>query len=110
MQSADKREYYALSWDDIEEAADDDKFLVKLRIALIANDAEAVLDLIKGKSIHCAESKNGLSSIKIEDLSLYYNVIMVRDCIWAPQSITLSFFNNLHLGHRRVDIMMCLAQ
>ena len=77
--SAEKREYYALSWDDIEEAADDDEFLVKLRTALIANDAEVLLDLLKGKSIHCAESKNGLSAIKIEDLSLYHNIVIVRD-------------------------------
>ena len=40
--SADKREYYALSWDDIEEAADDDVFLVDLRTALIANDVKAL--------------------------------------------------------------------
>ena len=34
---------------------------------------------------------------------------MVQDRIWAPSSITFSFFNNLHLGHRAVDMMMRLA-
>lgn len=108
--SADKREYYALSWDDIEEAAENDEFLVKLMTALIANDVNALNELLKAKSMFCHESKNVLSSIKIEDLSIYHNVVMERDRIWAPQSIILNFFNNLHLGHRRVDIMMRLAQ
>ena len=40
--SADKKKYYALSWDDIEEAADDDVLLVDLRTALIANDVKAL--------------------------------------------------------------------
>ena len=34
---------------------------------------------------------------------------MVRDRIWAPKSLTRSFFNNLHLGHRAVDMMKRLA-
>ena len=105
-----KREYYSLSWDDIEEATDDDEFLVKLRTALIADDVSVLNELLKGKSMFCPERKNGLSSIKIEDLSLYHNVMMVRDRIWAPSSIILNFFNNFHLGHRGVDIMMHLAQ
>ena len=35
---------------------------------------------------------------------------MVRDRIWAPHDIRFAFFNNLHLGHRSVDIMKRLAQ
>ena len=34
---------------------------------------------------------------------------MVRDRIWAPESIRFAFFNNLHLGHRSVDMMQRLA-
>ena len=45
----------------------------------------------------------------MEDLSLYRDVIMVRDRIWAPESIRFAFFNNLHLGHRSVDMMKRLA-
>ena len=36
-------------------------------------------------------------------------MIMVRDRIWAPHSIRHAFFNNLHLGHRGVDMMQRLA-
>ena len=108
--STNKREYYSLSWDDIEEATDDDEFLVKLRNTLIADNVSSLDELLKGKSIFCPESKNGISSIKIEDLSLYHNVVMVRDQIGAPNSITLNFFNNLQLGHRGIVIMMRLVQ
>ena len=48
---------------------------------------------------------SSLSSVKIEDLSLYRNAVMVRDRIWVPNSITLNVFNNLHLGHRAIDMM-----
>merc|ERR1712237_319142 len=34
---------------------------------------------------------------------------MVRDRIWAPESLTRSFFNNLHLGHRAVGMMKRLS-
>ena len=34
---------------------------------------------------------------------------MVRDRIWAPESIRFAFFNNLHLGHRSIDMMQRLA-
>ena len=110
MISSDKREYYSLSWDDIEEATDDYEFLVKLRTALIENDTLTLTEMLKGKSIFCPVSKNGLSAIAIEDLSLYHNAVMVRDRIWAPKSITLNFFNNLHLGHRGINMMMRLTQ
>ena len=75
--NSNRREYYSLSWDDIEDATDDDEFLIKLRKALIENDTITVTELLKGKSIFCPVSKNGLSAITIEDLSLYHNVIMV---------------------------------
>ena len=65
--------------------------------------------MIKGKKIHCSGHANGLGKIKPEDLSLYMDVVMVRDRIWAPKSLTQSFFNNLHLGHRAVDMMKRLA-
>ena len=63
-----RREYYSLSWDDIEEATDNDEFLDKLRHALMNNDTSAIAEHLKGKSIHYPESKNGLSAIKHEDL------------------------------------------
>ena len=43
------------------------------------------------------------------DLSLYKNCVLVRDRIWVPENLKRNFYNNLHLGHRGVDIMMRLA-
>ena len=40
--NSSKREYYSLSWDEIEEATDDDEFLSKLRQDLIDNKTEAI--------------------------------------------------------------------
>ena len=34
---------------------------------------------------------------------------MIRDRIWVPEDLRRNFYNNLHLGHRGVDIMMRLA-
>ena len=104
-----KRKFYALSWEEIAEAAENDEFLVKLKSAMMSNRTEKLSELLKDKRIHCSQSKNGLSAIKIEDLSLYRNMIMVRDRIWAPASITFAFFDNLHLGQRSVDMMQRLA-
>ena len=64
-----KREFYSLSWDEIEEASENNEFLMKLKAALKANKTKELTELLKGKSIFCSEIKNGLSSIKIEDLS-----------------------------------------
>ena len=36
-------------------------------------------------------------------------MVMVRDQIWASHEIRFAFFNNLHLGHRSIDIMQRLA-
>ena len=74
-----KREYYALSWEEIEDETVDGEFLSKLRQDLIDNKTEAVKGHLNGLKIHCPDSANGLASIKIEDLSLYRNVVMVRD-------------------------------
>ena len=74
-----------------------------------ANKTKELTEVLKGKSIFCFKSKNRLSSINIEDLSLYHNIVMVRDRIWAPHDIRFAFFNNLHLGHRGIDIMKRLA-
>ena len=104
-----KRKYYALSWEEISEAAEDDTFLIKLKAAMMSDNEKEMEELLKDKRIHCSENKNGISAIKIEDLSLYRNVIMVRNRIWAPESIRFAFFNNLHLGHRSVDMMHRLA-
>ena len=82
---------------------------MKLKTAMMSDKTKEMAELLKGKNIHCAESKNGLSSIKVEDLSLYHNVIMVRYRIWAPESIRYAFFNNLHLGYRSVDMNQRLA-
>merc|ERR1712237_22440 len=104
-----KRKYYALSWEEIADAAEEDEFLVKLKDAIKNDNDSVITELLKGKVIHCKSNKNGISSIKKEDLSLYRDTIMVRDRIWAPESLTAAFFNNLHLGHRSVDIMHRLA-
>lgn len=49
------------------------------------------------------------SQIKLEDISLYKNCLMIRDRIWVPEDLRRNFFNNLHLDHRSVEIMMRLA-
>ena len=95
--------------EEIAEAADKEEFLTSLKNAMLSNDIEKMEELLKNKRIHCVQSKNGLSAIRVEDLSLYRNIIMVRDRIWAPESITFAFFNNLHLGHRSVEMMHRLA-
>ena len=99
-----------MGWDDIKEATNNDAYLAKLRRALIENKHQKVGEMLSGKLIHCPTSKNGLSKMEISDLSLYHNCVMVRDRIWGPESLKLNFFNNLHLGHRGVDLMMRLAQ
>ena len=104
-----KREFYSLSWDEIEEASENDELLVKLKTALKANKKKELTELLKGRNIYCSENKNGLTSTKVKDLSLYHKVIMVRDRIWAPHDIRFAFFNNLHLSHRSIDIMKRLA-
>merc|ERR1712030_27250 len=50
-----------------------------------------------------------MGGIKLEDLSLYKNCILIWDRIWVPEDLRRNFYNNLHLGHRSVDIMMRLA-
>merc|ERR1711984_45200 len=74
-----KRKYYALSWEEIADAADEDEFLVKLKEAIKNDNDSVITELLKGKVIHCKSNKNGISSIKKEDLSLYRDTIMVRD-------------------------------
>merc|ERR1711905_17294 len=82
---------------------------MKLKAAMMSDNTKEMAELLKDKCIHCSENKNGISAIKVEDLSLYRNVIMIRNRIWAPESIRFAFFNNLHLGHRSVDMMQRLA-
>ena len=86
--NVNKREYYSLSWEHIAEAALQDEFLVELKEALVSNNHEKLRSLLSNKRIHDRDSNNGLRAIKIEDLSLYRNVIMVADRIWAPKLIT----------------------
>ena len=74
-----KRKYYALSWEEISEAAEEDIFLIRLKTAMISDNNKEMEELLKDKRIHCSENKNGISAIKVEDLSLYRNVIMVRN-------------------------------
>ena len=73
------------------------------------NQISEIENLIKGKQIQCSEHANGVASIKVEDLSLYQDVVMLRDRIWAPEPLRYAFFNSLHLGHRGVDMMKRLA-
>ena len=107
--NVNKRKFYSLNWEEIAEAAEQDEFLVKLKEGIQSNDVDKMEELLKDKRIHCTSNKNGVAGIKVEDLSLYRNVVMVRDRIWAPESLTAAFFNNLHLGHRSVDMMKRLA-
>ena len=107
--NVNKRKFYSLSWEEIEEAANNDEYLVKLKKAMLSDDNDTMEELIKNKRIHCAQNKNGIAKIQVADLSIYKNIIMVRDRIWAPEPITFAFFNNLHLGHRSVDMMHRLA-
>ena len=78
------------------------------------DDDEAIQTEISGLKISDnwadpSEIVKTSSGIKIEDLSLYRNCLLVRDRIWVPEDLRQSFYNNLHLGHRGVDIMMRLA-
>ena len=63
------------------------------------NQMSEIENLIKGKQIKCSTNANSVASIKIDYLSLYRDVVMVRDRIWAPDSLRYAFFNNLYLGH-----------
>ena len=104
-----ERKFYSLSWQAIADAANEDEFLLDLKNAMKTNNVKKMENLLKNRKIKDDDSENHLAGIKIEDLSLYRDVIMVQDRIWAPSSIIFSFFNNLHLGHRSVDMMMRLA-
>ena len=103
--NVNNRGYYSLNWEEIAEAALEDKFLVELKAALLSNDQEKAKSLLSGKKVHDRKSDNGLRAIKIEDLSIYRDVLMVADRIWGPKSMARAFFNNLHLGHRAPDMM-----
>ena len=109
IHNVNKKGFYALSWEEIADEANEDEFLYELKNAIKNNNVKKIEELIKGKQIQCSEHANGVGKIKIEDLSLYQDVVMVRDRIWAPKSLTRSFFNNLHLGHRGVDMMKRLS-
>ena len=102
--------YYSLNWEQIAEAALEDNFLVELKAALLSDNRKILKSLLSGKKIHDRESDNRLRAIKIEDLSIYRDVVMVADRIWGPKPMARAFFNNLHLGHRAPDMMKRLAK
>ena len=104
VHNSEKKGFYALSWEEIADNAYEDEFLYNLKNAMKNNNVSEIENLIKGKQIQCSEHTNGVGKIKIEDLSLYMDVVMVRDRIWAPESLRHAFFNNLHLGHRGVSV------
>ena len=52
------------------DTANEDEFLISLKSAMTANKTEELSQLLKDKKIHCSENKNGLSAIKVEDLSI----------------------------------------
>ena len=81
VHNIDKKGFYALSWEEIADNADEDEFLYKLKNAMKNNHVTKIENLIKGKQIQCSEHANGVGSIKIEDLSLYRDVVMVQDRI-----------------------------
>ena len=107
--NVNNRGYYSINWEEIAETAPEDSFLVELKAALQADNQEKLKDLLSGKKIHDKESSNGLRAITIEDLSIYRDVVMVADRIWGPKPMARAFFNNLHLGHRAMDMMKRLA-
>ena len=49
--SVNKREFYSLSWDEIEEASENYELLVKLKTALKTNKNDELTELLKGKMI-----------------------------------------------------------
>ena len=60
-----KRKFYALSWEEISDAAEEDDFLTKLKSAMMSDNTKAMAELLKDKRIHCSENKNGISAIKV---------------------------------------------
>merc|ERR1712030_272220 len=104
----------SVSWEDIDEAIEQDRKLKVIRNALKMNDEETIQTEISGLKISDnwadpSEIVKTSSGLKIEDLSLYRNCLLIRDRIWVPEDLRQNFYNNLHLGHRGVDIMMRLA-
>ena len=75
-----------------------------------SNNIKKIENLLKEKRIQCPESDNNLAGIKVEDLSLYLDVIMVQDRIWAPDSITFAFFNNIlqHITQQETNVWKML--
>ena len=74
---------------DIDEASENDQKLKILRNALRNNDEETTKKEIAGLKIsdnwaNPSEIVKTSSGIKIEDLSLYKNCILIRDLIWVP--------------------------
>merc|ERR1712030_98834 len=104
----------SVSWEDIDEAIEYDRKLKVIRNALKMNDEETIQTEISGLKISDnwadpSEIVKTSSGLKIEDLSLYRNCLLIRNRIWVPEDLRQNFYNNLHLGHRGVDIMMRLA-
>ena len=103
-----------VTWDDISEAIENDEKLTSIRNALRNGDKNTVNKELTGIKISDnwadpTEIVKLSSLVKLEDLSLYKNCLMVRDRIWVPEDLRRNFFNNLLLGHRGVGIMMRLA-
>ena len=89
---------------------ENDEELYKLRNALLNGDTKTIKTSVKNVVIsdNWADQKTTFktkSQVNPEDLSLYKNCVLVRDRISAPEDLKRNFFNNLHLGHRSVDIM-----
>ena len=88
--------------------------MTKMRNALKNGDMKTVTKEIAGVRISDnwadpTDIVKSSSNIKPEDLSLYKKNLLVRDLIWVLDDLRRNFYNNLHLGHRGVGIMMRLA-
>ena len=76
----------AVSWEEIDEATDNDKKLSNIRNDLKVNDRDTLESEIKGLKIsdnhpNADEIVKTRSGVKLEDLSLYKNCVLIRDRI-----------------------------
>ena len=60
IHNVNKKGFYALSWEEIADAADEDEFLFDLKNAIKTLDTKKIEELLSGKQIQCSESANGV--------------------------------------------------
>ena len=93
--SSSKRDFYAITWEDIAEATHDDEWLCKLRDYVVEGKTAEINTILNGKMMSDPMSEKlseKRTKINPEDLTLYRNCLLVRDQIWAPKSLIGNFF------------------